>query len=53
MVQIFWPDEGRRFPWQEGFAAQWRWDQPLLYLGDEDVALSPALRGTLLREGAL
>jgi len=53
MVQLYWPDEGRRFPWQEGFASEWRWDQPLLYLADEGAALSPALRDVLQREGAL
>ena len=53
MLQLFWPDESQRFPWQEGFAAQWLGDQPLLYLQDEGAALSPALRDALKREGAL
>jgi hypothetical protein len=53
MLQLFWPDEARRFPWQEGFATAWRSDQPLLYLLDEDAALSASLRAALRREGAL
>ncbi len=53
IVQLYWPDEGQRFPWQEGFASEWRSDQPLLYLTDERSALSPALREALEREGAL
>jgi len=53
MVQLYWPDEGQRFQWQEGFASKWRFDQPLLYLVEEGAALSPALRDVLHREGAL
>jgi hypothetical protein len=52
-LQLFWPDAERRFPWQDGFATEWRADQPLLFLDDAAQALPAALAESLRREGAL
>jgi hypothetical protein len=52
-LQLFWPDAERRFPWQEGFAPEWRDDQALLFHDDPAVALAPALAALLRAEGAL
>ena len=51
--QCFWPDSGGHFPWQDGFDATWRHDQPLLFHESVDEALSEKLAETLRREGAL
>jgi hypothetical protein len=53
VLQLFWPDAQQRFPWDTGFAPEWRSDQPLLFLEDPEQALSPELRDALARDGAL
>jgi hypothetical protein len=53
LLQCFWPDAAGRFPWQDGFDASWRSDQPQLFRGDVEAALSETLAETLRREGAL
>jgi hypothetical protein len=35
-LQVVWPDRGSRFPWERGFDAGFREDQPLLWLPRDD-----------------
>jgi hypothetical protein len=53
LLQCFWPDAHGEFPWQPGFDASLRAQQPLLYEARPEHALSPALLAALEREGAL
>ncbi len=52
-LQCFWPDRDGHFPWQPGFDASWRADQPLLYEHATHEALSEPLIEVLRQEGAL
>lgn len=52
-VQVFWPDPRGRFPWEPDSDPDWREQQPRLFLEETHRALSEALTGVLLREGAL
>ncbi len=38
MLQVFWPDHARRYPWQRGFDATLAPYQPLLFASDPDAA---------------
>jgi hypothetical protein len=52
-VQCFWPDPRGRFPWEPGSDPDWRGQQPQLFERETHRALSEALTGVLLREGAI
>ena len=53
LVQCFWPDPAGLFPWDEGFPADLRPLQPLLYEATPERALTPGVRSTLESEGVL
>ncbi|MCP3984067.1 MAG: DUF4262 domain-containing protein [bacterium] len=52
-LQCFWPDPGGHFPWQPESDEVWRSDQPLLFEGQTQAALSEGLIESLRREGVL
>jgi len=52
-LQCFWPDPTGKFPWQPGFDASWRDDQPLLFEHETHKALSERMLAALRADGAL
>lgn len=43
VLQVFWPDQESRYPWQPGFSARLRDQQPLLFNSDVIAARAQAL----------
>lgn len=43
LLQCFWPDRDRQFPWARDFRESWKWAQPLLYNTTRKTARVDAL----------